>query len=280
LDTFSGVVPAIHGPATASGSAALPTDHLTILLPALNEERGLSWVLDGMPHATFENTGCDVSIWVVDGASVDATCDIARSRGARVFIQQGHGKGNGVRQAIDQILRETRERGATYDRSSVVMLDADGSYLPDDILRFVDAMRAGNDVVIGSRFLGEIAIGAMTKLNRAGNKILSLIATALFGVPVTDVCTGMWGFSRDFLESGTLRANGFDLEAAIFAEAARSKARIAQVPIRYMPRIGEPKLIPLRAGFMIMWRLLRERMKTISARRAMARLWSAKGSPL
>jgi dolichol-phosphate hexosyltransferase len=254
-------------------------DSLTILLPALNEEHGLTRVLDLMPHTTFENTGCDVSIWVVDGASADATCEIARAKGARVFTQTGRGKGNGVRQAIDQLLLETSKSRTGYDRSSVVMLDADGSYLPEDILRFLDAMREGHDVVLGSRFLGEIDSGAMSNLNRLGNRVLSVIASTLFGVGVTDVCTGMWGFTRDFLASGKLNAEGFDLEASIFANAARSNAKIAQIPIRYMPRIGEPKLIPLRTGLIIAWRLLCERIKSKSVGRARKRARGAEVRP-
>jgi dolichol-phosphate mannosyltransferase len=139
------------------------------------------------------------------------------------------------------------------------MLDGDGTYPVESIPLIVDALRAGNDVVMGSRLLGHIQPGAMTGLNRFGNLMLSLLARILFDVPVTDVCTGMWGFSEGFLQRCELQAKGFELEAEIFAQASLQGVRITEVPIDYRIRHGSPKLVPLRTGAEIAACLLRKR---------------------
>src|SRR5213078_847909 len=112
----------------------------------------------------------------------------------------------------------------------------------------------------GSRFRGRMAEGAMTPLNAIGNRILSALARLLFGVSVTDVCTGMWGFKADALRRIPLEASGFDLEADLFGSACLSQARITELPIDYDARIGPAKMLPLRSGLQIALRLFVRRL--------------------
>src|SRR5216110_191476 len=238
-----------------------PRGHVVILLPALNEERAIGKVLDRIPRAQLEAAGYTVSIWLVDGNSTDRTLEVGRKNGASVFIQAGRGKGNGMRQAFDHLLR-TRDRadGGSREPEFFLMLDADGTYPPEAIQRFLEALASGNDVVLGSRFRGRMAEGAMTPLNAIGNRILSALARLLFGVSVTDVCTGMWGFKADALRRIPLEASGFDLEADLFGSACLSQARITELPIDYDARIGPAKMLPLRSGLQIALRLFVRRL--------------------
>ncbi len=240
-----------------------PLEEVIILIPALDEERGIGRVLDSIPFQELQDMRCEVSVLVVDGESVDATREIAERKGAHVFVQSGRGKGSGVRQAFRRIVRHQSDANFLHHRQSVIMLDADGTYPVEDIPLFLDALRAGNDVVMGSRLLGKIDDGAMTGLNKFGNRMLSLFARVLFDVPVTDVCTGMWGFSEDFLQRCELQAKGFELEAEILASAVKLGARITEVPITYRVREGEPKMIPIRTGAQIALCLVRERFEDL-----------------
>jgi glycosyltransferase involved in cell wall biosynthesis len=76
-----------------------------------------------------------------------------------------------MRQAFDHLL-QTRDNadGGSFDREFYLMLDADGTYPPEAIPEFVEALAAGNDVVLGSRFRGRMAEGPMTPLNAIGNR--------------------------------------------------------------------------------------------------------------
>src|SRR3989442_8237730 len=101
----------------------------------------------------------------------------------------------------------------------------------------------------------------MSGPNYLGNLLLSLFASILFATPISDVCSGMWAFVSDRLKSLSLTANGFDLEADIFAECALRRIPILEIPIRYDRRIGEPKL-RLKEGFRIALALLKKRLRS------------------
>jgi dolichol-phosphate mannosyltransferase len=239
-----------------------PRGRVIIFLPALNEERGIGHVMDRIPRAELEAAGHTVSVWLVDGNSTDRTLEVGRARGANLFIQEGRGKGNGMRQAFNQRLH-TRDHadGGSFDREFYVMLDADGTYPPETIPEFVEALASGNDVVLGSRFRGQMEDGAMSPLNAMGNRMLSRLAHLLYGVPVTDVCTGMWGFTPEGLRQIPLEATGFDFEADLFGSACLSQMRMHELPVDYATRIGPAKLSPLRSGWKIALRLVTRRLK-------------------
>ncbi len=191
--------------------------------------------------------------------SVDATPEVARDRGASIYVQSGAGKGNGVRQALDHLMND-RSRQHIPGPRLYVMLDADGTYPPEQIPEFVEALESGCDVVAGSRLRGRVEDGAFTSLNRLGNEVLSGFARFLFGFPISDVCTGMWAFREDAVQHFRLAAESFDLEADIFASACEVGAHLKELPVDYARRIGEAKLIPLRTGLLIAWRLLMRRL--------------------
>jgi dolichol-phosphate mannosyltransferase len=216
-------------------------------------------VIERIPMEALRRSGYDVYVWVVDGRSVDATPEVAKERGASIYVQSGAGKGNGVRQALDHLMND-RSRHHIAAPRVYVMLDADGTYPPEAIPEFVEALESGCDVVAGSRLRGHIEDGALTSLNRLGNEVLSGLAAFLFGFPITDVCTGMWAFREDCLQRFRLAAETFDLEADIFASACEVGARLRELPVDYACRIGEAKLIPLRTGLLIAWRLLMKRL--------------------
>jgi len=94
---------------------------------------------------------------------------------------------------------------------------------------------------------------------------LSWFASFLFATPISDVCSGMWGFVSDRLKSLDLTATGFELEADLFAECALKGIPITEIPIRYDRRIGERKL-HLHEGVRIAFALLKKRLRSGAAR--------------
>ncbi len=209
---------------------------LIVLLPTKNEESGLAEVIDRIPKKEVELLGFDIRVVVVDGFSTDSTCEIANSKGVELINQTGEtGKGTGVRQALEFILPEASED------SLLVMLDADATYNPEDIVRFVESLE-NNDVVWGSRLRGSIEQGAMSKTNRFGNIILSLFASVVYFKRTTDLCTGFWGFKMSSLRKISLTAGGFNLEANIFASVCKGKFKTKEIVINYAHREGQSNL--------------------------------------
>jgi hypothetical protein len=84
-----------------------------------------------------------------------------------------------------------------------------------------------------------------------GNVLLSLLAWALFGARISDVCTGFWAYRSDAIRRLDLTADGFEIEADMFAECVRNGLRIAELPITYRARADQPKLSSLRDGVKI-----------------------------
>ncbi len=234
---------------------------LSILLPALNEEGGVAAVMKRIT-TTLQRKGLSYSVYLLDGQSTDQTRAVAMKLGAEVFVQSGHGKGAAFREFVPKIKEDL-----------TVLLDSDGTYPPEAIPELVEALRDDHPVVLGSRLRGSINEGAMSGLNYAGNVLLSWFASVLFATPISDVCSGMWAFVSDRLKSLSLTANGFDLEADIFAECALRGIPILEIPIRYDRRIGEPKL-HLKEGFRIALALLKKRLRSSPARTVERRaLW-------
>ncbi len=224
---------------------------LTIILPALNEEDGIVEVLGRIPRDSLRRQGINLSVALLDGGSRDRTRDRALQNGARVFIQSGRGKGSALREFLPAL-----------DSDYCVILDSDASYPPEDLSIFVQLLLAGIPAVVGSRFRRRQARGAIPIGNFLGNQFLNGLAHLLYQMPVSDVCSGMWGFKTEVLKAFNLTARSFDIEADFFAECSWRGVPIAEVPIKFRKRIGTPKL-RWRAGLRIASTLLLKRIQSL-----------------
>lgn len=239
-------------PTTPTPSTA---GRVTIVLPAKNEEAAIGRTLRALPLATLRAMGFATDVLVLDGQSTDRTAEIARQWGATVVTDRERGKGNALRNARDRI-------SGDY----VVMLDADGTYAADAIPRVVSRLAFGTaDVVMGRRVP---QAGSMSRIHEAGNSLLSVGATVLYGQPCPDLCTGLWGFRAEAFRKLPLQARGFELEADLFAMSARLGLRIQQVRTDYLPRHGRAKLAGGPDGLRIGWWLVRSRFRASRPRPA------------
>jgi len=224
-------------------------DKVAILIPTLNEEMSIGQVIDRMPVEDLSNKDYEMSIYVIDGNSVDRTQQIAVEKGAELILEKRPGKGVAMQTAFKRI-------AADY----LIMIDGDNTYPPEKIVDFLDLLK-NYDIVLGSRLRGNIADGAMPKINVFGNFALTLIARALYRKKVTDVCTGFWGFRGEAINSMELVAQGFEIEADMFAECARHDFSIAELPIDYSKREDRPKLSSIDDGLRIGLFLFKKRYR-------------------
>ncbi len=216
---------------------------LTVILPTRNEVATIGRMIDEIRALPIE-----ASIVVLDYKSTDGTQEVAQSKG--VFLVNEPRKGKGV--AVRRYLRPGPP-------GRVVMIDADHTYPVSRILDVVEALDAGADVVIGYRHW--LHPGAMSRVHRVGNIMLSLFASVLFQHRVHDVCSGLWGFGTGVPREFNLVSNGFTFEADLFANAVRVGAQIAQVPIDYDSRLdGSTAKLTTFDGVKIAWFLLMSRL--------------------
>jgi dolichol-phosphate mannosyltransferase len=212
---------------------------VAIIIPTLNEERSIGKVIDDVPVVDLLTNGLKTVVYVIDGQSTDNTRQIAVDKGAQIILEERKGKGVAIQTAFKSVI-------ADY----VIMVDGDDTY-PIELATEMTRLLKTNDVVIGSRLKGTIEPGAMTKLNVVGNTLLSLLARMLFGSHISDVCTGFWGFRSDTVRRLGLVAQGFDLEADMFAECVIKGYSITEIPIAYRARQDRPKLSSINDGLKI-----------------------------
>lgn len=230
---------------TRGTSPILPTlSRVSVIICALNEETCLPHVLPRIPGFVSE-------VILVDGHSKDRTVEVARELrpDIKVYTQPGRGKGAALRHGF---------KHATGD--IIVTLDADGSTDPQDIEHFVRPLLAGAHFVKGSRFLNTSPSG-MPLHRILGNRLLAIVANALFGTKFTDICSGYNAFWRSLLqEVDLLSGRDSDVESAIYLRLARAGKNVVEVTHRDGGRIaGQSKMASIREGANNVKIMLRER---------------------
>jgi len=225
---------------------------VSVVVPAMNEEGNIGHVLRELPEGMHE-------VILVDGNSDDDTIEVARQAypGIRVLVQNGRGKGDALRTGF-----------AAVTGNLVVMLDADGSAVPSEIPRFVEALEAGADFAKGSRFLDGGGSADITLTRKLGNAFLSGSANILHGTHFTDLCYGYNAFWARCLPFISLDVPGFEVETLINLRIAGAGMKITEVPSYEADRIsGVSNLNTFRDGFRVLGTILGEARRRRSIQR-------------
>jgi hypothetical protein len=136
------------------------------------------------------------------------------------------------------------------------MADADDSYALEDLGPFLTALRSGSELVMGNRFQGGIAPGAMPFLHRyLGNPVLSRAGRLFFRVPIGDFHCGIRAFRRDSIRALGLQTDGMEFASEMVVRSALTGTKITEVPTTLRPdgRSRAPHLRTWADG----WRHLR-----------------------
>jgi glycosyltransferase involved in cell wall biosynthesis len=217
---------------------------LTILMPCLNEAETLATCVR-KARAYLDATGIKGEILVADNGSTDGSQAIAEGLGAVVVPVPTRGYGAALGAGI-----------AAARGRYVIMGDSDDSYDFSRLDGFVERLRDGADLVMGNRFKGGIAPGAMPPLHRyLGNPVLSTIGRVLYRTPVGDFHCGLRGFSRAAILRLGLTTPGMEFASEMVIRASLAGLKIVEVPTTLSPdgRSRPPHLRSWRDG----WRHLK-----------------------
>ncbi|WP_207633007.1 glycosyltransferase family 2 protein [Devosia aurantiaca] len=220
------------------------TLELTILMPCLNEAETLATCID-KAQSFLARTGISGEVLIADNGSTDGSQAIATAHGARVV----HADQRGYGAALSSGIAHARGR-------FVIMGDADDSYDFANLDLFVAALRNGADLVMGNRFAGGVAPGAMPWHHRyIGNPVLSFLGRLFFRTPIRDFHCGLRGFSRDAIRNLNLRTTGMEFASEMVVKATLSRLDVREVPttLKKDGRSRPPHLRSFRDG----WRHLR-----------------------
>jgi hypothetical protein len=217
---------------------------LTVVMPCLNEAETVATCV----HKAVKfiaDSGINGEVVVADNGSTDGSQRLAEDAGARVVNVKDKGYGNALMGGI------LAARG-----EYVIMGDADDSYDFSNLMPFVTELRNGADLVMGNRFKGGIAPGAMPKLHRyLGNPVLSSVGRLFFRSPIGDFHCGLRGFRKDSALKLSLQATGMEFASEMVVKATLAKQKITEVPTTLSKdgRSRPPHLRSWRDG----WRHLR-----------------------
>src|SRR5258707_2140894 len=145
---------------------------ITVVIPALNEEKGIGSVLKEIPVSTLMDMGYETEVMVIDNGSKDKTRYIAREYGATVIIQPIRGYGNAYKAGF-----------ANASGDIIATGDADLTYPFEDLPKIIKKMEKEELDFISTNRLKHINPGAMTLSHIFGNKLLTKIIKFLFHLP-------------------------------------------------------------------------------------------------
>lgn len=190
---------------------------IDVVLPCLDEEAALGWVLERMPR--------DYRPIVVDNGSTDGSVAIAESHGAQVVSEPRRGFGAACHAGL-------LAAGAEV----VCFMDADASLDPRHLPHVTGPVLAGDsDLVLGRR------VGSWAPHARLGNAVLAGMLRRRTGAQLRDLGPMRACRRADLLELGlTDRRFGYPLEMVLRAAAARW--RITETEVPYLPRAGKSKV--------------------------------------
>jgi Glycosyl transferase family 2 len=224
--------------------ATRPSIELSIVMPCFNEAETIMTCVR-KARAWIEQRTISAEIIVADNGSTDGSPLLAEAAGARVVAVAQPGYGNALLGGI-------QAANGTY----IIMGDADDSYDFTQLDAFLGRLREGFELVMGNRFTGGIAPGAMPPLHRyLGNPLLSGLGRLFFHCPIGDFHCGLRAFRKEAIDNLHLCASGMEFASEMVVKATLHGLQTTEVPTTLSPdgRSRPPHLRSWRDG----WRHLR-----------------------
>jgi glycosyltransferase involved in cell wall biosynthesis len=241
---------------------------ISVVIPVYNEAPAVAELLRRVCKAPLPDW-CELEVVVVDDGSSDQTMTTIREfidehpeHAPRFRVHESlinHGKGAALRASFKIAAGEI-----------ILVQDGDLEYSPADYRNLLEPFRDPNvHVVYGSRFLHGAPRG-MKLRNLVANRLLSAVATVLYGQLVTDEATGYKVFRKSVLDHFELSCRRFEFCPEFTGNVLKAGFRIHEIPIRYEPRgILEGKKIKASDGFVaIRWLFKIWMRETFGSRRA------------
>ena len=192
---------------------------LSIVIPCLDEEQTLAASIR-LGLEAVKLSGLTGEVVVADNGSTDRSREIAVQEGARVVPVNKRGYGY----ALMEGCRQARGR-------FIIMGDADATYDFREAVAFLEDLKNGADLVMGSRLRGNIEEGAMPFLHRyLGTPVLSRLIKGFFRLEITDCNCGMRAFTRSAFDRLALVSGGMEFASEMIIKCGLYRMKVTEHP--------------------------------------------------
>ena len=209
-----------------------------VLIPCYNEELTIKKVI-----LDFKKTLPKADIYVYDNNSTDNSYEIAKDTGAIVKREYRQGKGNVVRSMFRDI-----------DADCYILVDGDDTY-PAEASKEIEELILSKkaDMVIGDRLSSTYFEENKRRFHNSGNKLVRKLINTIFKSDISDIMTGMRGFSYEFVKSFPISSKEFEIETEMTIFALNHNFLIKELPIEYRDRMdgSESKLNTFSDGYKV-----------------------------
>ena len=222
---------------------------LTAIVPIFNEEK---YLLDSVTR--LQKTNIFNEIILIDNCSTDASLAIAQNlkeKDSSILVLQT--KNNDGKASAVQL-------GLNYVKTShVVIHDADLEYFPDDIVEMFEVAKENpNDLILGSRVIGNKERKNIYFTTYFGNRILSIMFSFINRYKVSDISTCYQMYSLKNIQKLNLNEKGFGMELEVLSKFIKLGIEIIEVPIKYEGRsYSEGKKIKLSDALNIAFKMIK-----------------------
>jgi SAM-dependent methyltransferase len=217
------------------------------------------------PASFLQAAQIELDLIIVDDGSTDSSCEQINAFAAEhpdlqlnlIRQPQNQGKGAAICTAI------SKAKG-----DFCIIQDADFEYDPADYPKLLAPLISGEaDVVLGSRFMSDVARRPLGFWQAVANRAISTLAGMASGIEISDVETGYKAFRTSLAQSVPLYSKRFGLDPEIIIQFAKRHARFMEVPITYKGRTAEQgKKIGMLDAFTAAATILRTRLLSASHR--------------
>lgn len=212
-------------------------DEAWLILPTYNEAENIAAIVAAAGSVLEHAAPGAFRILIVDDGSPDGTGDIADGLAAEhdwVRVLHRNSKG-GIGPAYLAGFEHALSQGAAH----VMEMDSDFSHDPADLARLLDAVRAGADLALGSRYVPGGGVRDWGWLRRFVSEGGSTYARWVLGLKVKDLTGGFKCFRREVLEAihfGSVRSQGYAFQVELTYRAVRAGFSVVEVPIVFRDR--------------------------------------------
>src|SRR3989338_6915682 len=143
----------------------------------------------------------------------------------------------------------------------IIMLSTDGNERPEDIVKIVNKLNDGYDMVIATRF-GKGKSLDVTGVRSFGNNFFTWLCNIFTGYKLTDAQNGFRGIKRSAFLKMNIEANRFDIENEMVMKAGKMKLKVTEIPTVEEKRMyGDSRLNTFKDGYLIFKRILKEEFR-------------------